>query len=65
MTLFEIAFAVGLALISSFWGYYLHRALEKRQLPKISAARRKAITGNWEGTYHQDANERQIGRAHV
>lgn len=59
MSPIEVAFAIGLAVASSFWGYYLHRALEKRQLPRISDARRKSITGNWAGVYYQDANEKR------
>jgi len=44
-----------------FIGYYVTRALEKRQLPKIETARQKAISGKWSGIYKQEANEKRDG----
>jgi hypothetical protein len=57
MSLIEIIFALALTVAGSFWGFYLNRYLEKRHLPKITAARQKAISGEWIGIYAQDEND--------
>ncbi len=56
MNLFEVLFAVALTIAGSFWGFYLNRFLERKSLPKITLARRKAISGKWIGKYAQDDN---------
>lgn len=56
---FLINIVVAFAFI--FIGFYVTRALEKRHLPKIALARRKAISGKWFGVYHQDSNKNRDG----
>jgi hypothetical protein len=46
-----------LTLVGSIAGFYINRGLEKLHLPKIG--RRDAISGEWEGIYHQEANEKR------
>lgn len=57
MSYIEILFALTITIVGSFWGFYLNRFLEKRHLPKITAARQKALSGEWKGIYTQERNE--------
>jgi hypothetical protein len=59
MSPIEIAFAVTLTLVGSIAGFYINRGLENLHLPKIGRTRRQAISGDWEGVYHQQANEKR------
>ncbi len=63
MEITQIIFAIVMAIIGSFMGFYITRFLEKRHLPKITKARQKAINGKWEGTYKQDANKHREEKA--
>ncbi len=59
MSPIEIVFAVTLTLVGSITGFYINRGLENLHLPKIGRKRRQAISGDWEGVYHQAANEKR------
>ncbi len=60
MTSIDVYFNLGLAVATLFAGYYLNRHLDERSLPKISRARRKSLSGTWQGIYRQDSSN---GRA--
>jgi len=55
--LIDIVFAFVFIIV----GFYVTRALEKRHLPKITTARQKAITGEWNGIYKQENNDNREG----
>jgi hypothetical protein len=56
-----IGIGIGIDIVFAFVfivvGFYITRALEKRHLPKITASRKKAISGEWAGVFRQDQNE--------
>lgn len=47
-------FDILLGVILIFAGYFVNAWLDLRSLPKISAARREALNGNWQGFFNQD-----------
>lgn len=53
----DLAINVIIAFAFVFIGYYVTRALDRRHLPKIEAARQEAITGTWKGVSRQDKNK--------
>lgn len=46
-------------LLGPFFGFFVSFWLEKQRLPRITSARREAITGTWEGVFEQEKNERR------
>lgn len=57
MNFTEVVFSIGLTIGGGFWGFYLNNILEKRYLPKIEKVIQEAISGTWNGIFHQDKNE--------
>jgi hypothetical protein len=56
MILSEVIFNIGLTVAGAVLGLILTKATEAFELPGIGRTRRKALSGRWEGEFHQIAN---------
>ena len=59
MSIYEIILSIVSTIVGIIGGGYFSRFLEMSYLPKITAARRIALSGKWKGMYLQEKNEKR------